>query len=135
MLIIDGSPRPPTAHVERSVYVFQLMRLWRNQVKTKGFARTVLAIVVIAAPRLCVAQRQMEQLGRGLVALRSESGDVCVQWRLFATDPPDVAFNLYRVTGNGEPMRVNAEPNSGPTHVIDGNADTSHQHAWFVRPV
>jgi rhamnogalacturonan endolyase len=77
----------------------------------------------------------MERLGRGLVALRSESGDACVQWRLLATDPPDVAFNLYRVTGDGEPMRINAEPITGPTHVIDGNADISQQHAWFVRPI
>jgi rhamnogalacturonan endolyase len=77
----------------------------------------------------------MEQLGRGLVALRSENGDVCVQWRLLATDSPDIAFNLYRVTGDGEPVRVNAEPITGATHVIDGNADTSRQHAWFVRPV
>ena len=114
-----------TAEVERSMYVFRLTHLWRNRVTTKGFARAVLAIVVIAAPRLCVAQRQMEQLGRGLVALRSESGDVCVQWRLLATDPPDVAFNLYRVTGDGEPMRVNAEPISGATHVTDGDADPS----------
>ncbi len=124
-----------TAQVERSMYVFRLTHLWRNQVTTKGFARAVLAIALIVAPRLCMAQRQMEQLGRGLVALHSESGDACVQWRLLATDPPDVAFNLYRMIGDGEPVRVNAEPISGATHVTDGDADPSQLNAWYVRPV
>ncbi len=45
------------------------------------------------------AQRQMERLGRGLVAVRQTDGTVFVGWRLLGTDPDDIAFNLYRAPG------------------------------------
>jgi rhamnogalacturonan endolyase len=77
----------------------------------------------------------MEQIGRGLVALRMDDGGVCVQWRLLATDPADIAFNLYRVAGDGSPIRVNTAPIGGPTHVVDRGANSAQQNAWFVRPV
>jgi hypothetical protein len=39
--------------------------------------------------------RQMERLDRGLISVRSGSGNL-VNWRLLGTDPPNVTFNLYR---------------------------------------
>ncbi|HUT10150.1 MAG TPA: hypothetical protein VMY42_06610, partial [Thermoguttaceae bacterium] len=42
------------------------------------------------------AQRQMEHLGRGMVAIHQGGGKVYVGWRLLGTDPDDIAFNLYR---------------------------------------
>ena len=39
------------------------------------------------------AQRQMEKLGRGVVALHSATSQAYVGWRLLATDPTDVGFN------------------------------------------
>ena len=42
------------------------------------------------------AQRQMEFLDRGVVAVRNAEGKVFVSWRLLATEPTDLAFNLYR---------------------------------------
>jgi rhamnogalacturonan endolyase len=56
------------------------------------------------------AQRQMELLGRGVVAIPQGGGKAFVSWRLLGTDPDDVAFNLYRVTENAEPVKLNAEP-------------------------
>ena len=50
------------------------------------------------------AQRQMERLGRGMTAMRSNSTQVYVGWRLLGNDPQDVAFNLYR-SANGWPLR------------------------------
>lgn len=41
----------------------------------------------------------MENLGRGVIAVRSTSTEVFVGWRLLGTDPPDTSFNLYRSTG------------------------------------
>ncbi len=38
------------------------------------------------------AQRQMETLGRGVVAVRSSSTQVYVGWRLLGTDPGDIGF-------------------------------------------
>ncbi len=98
---------------------------------------TVVAIAgaLLLPCRIGLAQRQMEHLGRGLVALRSASDEVFIQWRLLGTDPPGTAFNVYRVTAGGEPVRVNAAPIDGPTHVADRGADRAERNEWFVRPV
>ena len=42
------------------------------------------------------AQRQMEKLSRGIVAVRSNEKDVYVGWRLFGTDPSDIANKITR---------------------------------------
>lgn len=41
------------------------------------------------------AQRFIENLDRGVVAVRNTSGGFFVSWRYFATDREDVRFNLY----------------------------------------
>ena len=48
------------------------------------------------------AQRQMERLDRGVVAVHREDGKVYVGWRMFGTDRDDIAFNLYRSTDGKE---------------------------------
>lgn len=57
--------------------------------------------------------RWLEDLDRGLVAVRVEGG-VYVGWRLLGTDPGDVAFAVYR-----DGVRVNAAPLSGATNLLD----------------
>lgn len=42
------------------------------------------------------AQRVMERLNRGLVAVRVSSTQTFLSWRVMGYDPDDVAFNLYR---------------------------------------
>jgi rhamnogalacturonan endolyase len=54
--------------------------------------------VVILCGGAGFAQRQMERLGRGVVAVPVEEGKVYVGWRLLGTEPEAIAFNLYRVT-------------------------------------
>ncbi|GAB4006388.1 hypothetical protein GCM10029992_56900 [Glycomyces albus] len=41
--------------------------------------------------------RPMEDLGRGVVAVRSDNS-VLVSWRLLGLDPDDIGFNVYRST-------------------------------------
>ena len=77
----------------------------------------------------------MDNLGRGMVAVRSTSTDAFVSWRLLGTDPPDTSFNLYRSTGSGLPVLLNSEPLTGPTHYIDSAADLTQTNTYFVRPV
>ena len=55
-------------------------------------------------------QRQMERLGRGVVAIRTSSTQVYVGWRLLGNDPEDVAFNLYRSANGATAVKVNASP-------------------------
>jgi len=81
------------------------------------------------------AQYRMEKLGRGTIALRTNSTDVFVSWRLLGTDPADLAFNLYRSTGGAAAMKLNAAPLATGTNYTDQTADLSQANAYFVRPV
>jgi autotransporter-associated beta strand protein len=77
----------------------------------------------------------MEELGRGVVAVRSTATEVFVSWRLLGTDLPETAFNLYRATGGGAPSRLNVSPLTGATHFVDTTADLNQANEYFVRPI
>ncbi|WP_282943699.1 rhamnogalacturonan lyase [Paenibacillus sp. RC67] len=64
----------------------------------------------------------MEDIGRGLVAIKVDKG-VYVGWRLLGTEPDSIAFNVYR---NGE--KVNADPICSSTNYMDeqGQLDSSY---------
>jgi rhamnogalacturonan endolyase len=81
------------------------------------------------------AQRQMERLGRGVIAMNHGGGRVYVGWRLLGTDPDDIAFNLYRSTRGRRAIRVNDAPITASTNFVDSTADLSRPTAYFVRPV
>ncbi len=80
------------------------------------------------------AQRQMENLSRGIVAVK-QTGSVYVSWRLFGTDPETISFNLYRITGSTEPIKVNEKPITESTNYVDSDADPNQELQYFVRPV
>ncbi|WP_285857784.1 rhamnogalacturonan lyase family protein [Neobacillus cucumis] len=69
----------------------------------------------IETPITKVLQRQMENLDRGLVAVKVENG-VYVGWRMLGTDPEGVAFNVYR-----DGQKVNKEPITSSTNFLDKN--------------
>jgi len=89
-----------------------------------------------AAPLATAAfPRQMEELGRGLVALRQADGSVFLSWRWLGTELESVAFNLYRSTAGGEAIRLNAEPLTGGTNFVDRSAPAGQPLAYSVRTV
>jgi rhamnogalacturonan endolyase len=91
--------------------------------------------LVVLFPFSSLAQRQMEALGRGLVGLHVGEGEVFLSWRLLGTDPEDLAFYVYRATGNAQPVRVNQKPIAASTHILDAGASLALPTAYFVRPV
>ena len=96
----------------------------------------VLLLAAIALPiNDARAQRQMEALGRGVVALAQSDGKIFLSWRLLGTDADDIAFNVYRSTDGGEPVKLNAEPMREATNFSDSDAPADKANAWFVRPV
>ena len=97
---------------------------------------THLAIQVVLATGLLAldAPRQMENLTRGVVAVK-QPGGVYVGWRLFGTDPEGIAFNLYRVAGDAGPVKVNESPIAGATNHVDTKADPNLPLRYFVRPI
>ena len=81
-----------------------------------------------------LGQRQMENLTRGIVAVKKTSS-VYIGWRLFGTDPETIAFNLYRITDNAEPVKVNKKPITGATNYTDHIDDPNKELQYFVQPI
>ncbi|MDG4858002.1 rhamnogalacturonan lyase [Streptomyces sp. T-3] len=95
----------------------------------------VLAAIALAASALTMlpqtaqaaTARQVERLDRGLSSVHTSSGNL-VSWRWLATDPNDVAFNVYRGA-----TKLNSSPITGSTNYFDpGAADSAD---YTVRPV
>jgi len=88
-------------------------------------SRTVMNIAVTIGTLLLLitqagAQRQMENLGRGVVAVYQGNGRVYAGWRMLGTDPENIAFNVYRNN-----IRVNRQPITESTNLVDNNGSTS----------
>ena len=84
----------------------------RNNSNLRGFL-VMKTRVLLAAAAACLSAASfpsaavspngyfVENLSRGLIALRSTDTSVYVGWRLLGSDPSDLAFNLYRSAGGG----------------------------------
>ena len=81
------------------------------------------------------ADRQMENLSRGIVALPRPEGGMFVGWRLFGTDQDDVAFNVYRRVDGRAPVKVNVAPLTGATCVVDDAPADAAGLAYHIRTV
>jgi len=104
-----------------------------SRTDTIGVVVTSALLASLASP--ASAQRQMEKLGRGVVAVPLGDGRVYVGWRMLATDPNAIAFHLYRRPAGGQAVRVNRQPLARSTNLVDTDVDTARANAWFVRPV
>ena len=82
-----------------------------------------------------IPAKQVELLNRGLIAMNRGGGNVYVGWRLLATDPANVAFNLYRSTNGGAAVKRNGQPITATTDFVDTGVNTAVGNAYFVRPV
>lgn len=92
-------------------------------------------MIVVAVNPDTIAQRQMESLGRGVVAIRRADNKVFVGWRLLGTDPDDTAFNVYRSSNSQSLVKLNAKPITTATHFVDGSAPLDKTNSYFVKPV
>lgn len=69
---------------------------------------------VAAQPAYDFSKLNMENLGRGVVAIRSDPSTVVVSWRYLSSDPIECGFNIYR-----DGVRLNDKPVSGSTMFTD----------------
>ncbi|HEV2296541.1 MAG TPA: rhamnogalacturonan lyase [Tepidisphaeraceae bacterium] len=97
--------------------------------------RAVALMIALSSPALAAAQRQMEQIDRGVVAIHQGDRKVFVGWRLLGTDPADMAFNVYRASGGDAAKKLNDQPLTGPTHFVDAKADLAQPTVYTVRPI
>ncbi|CAD0219637.1 rhamnogalacturonan lyase [Chryseobacterium sp. JV274] len=88
-------------------------------------------VVIILFSHLFSAQRQMEYLKRGIVAVPSESG-VFVSWRLLGTEPQNIQFDLYRIE-KSKSKKLNEKPLLNETSFLDTTVDKTKNYTYFVR--
>ena len=80
------------------------------------------------------AQRPMEMLDRGVVAVRNKEGKAFVSWRLLGTEPNTLSFNVYR-TMDAKTTKLNKTPVKDVTSFIDTNIDSTKQASYFVKTI
>jgi rhamnogalacturonan endolyase len=78
------------------------------------------------------AQRQKEYLDRGVVAVPSGEG-VLVSWRLLGTDPETIKFDVYKIEGEGEPVKLNGAPLDQSSNFLDKSGSGNGKVQYFVR--
>jgi rhamnogalacturonan endolyase len=93
-----------------------------------------LLFVTISFSLAMQAQRLMENLDRGVAAVRTADGKTFVSWRLLGTEPNNLAFNLY-CTSKGKTEKLNKAPIAKFTSFVDTNSDTTAEKIYFVKTV
>ncbi len=81
------------------------------------------------------AQRLMERLDRGLVAIPQSNGYVYLGWRMFGTDSENISFNVYRSTAGTNPIRLNINPVTASTDFTDKTVDLTKQNTYYLKTV
>lgn len=80
------------------------------------------------------AQRKMERLNRGVVAVRSGSS-VFISWRLLGLDPSGIGFNIYRSANGGAAVKLNSSVLTAGTNYTDNAANLTQSNSYYVKPV
>jgi len=97
--------------------------------------RSILLFLAVFLALPGFAQRQSERLDRGVVAVNKGNNQMFVSWRFLATDPENIAFNVYRQVGSGTPTKINEAPITGATNVTMAVSNFYSPIRLSVRPV
>lgn len=76
-------------------------------------------------------ERIEDRLNRGVIAIEDEDNNVYVSWRLLKSDPVDVAFDVYRGTGNRS-VKLNRRPVTTTTDFVDRKAGNKTDQYWVI---
>lgn len=101
----------------------------------KPFGSPLLLVLALMVPNIALAQRQMEPLGRGVVAVRTNTSAAYVSWRLLASDPTGAQFNVLRSANGGALIQLNSQPITKTTDFVDTTALQAVAYSWYVQPV
>ena len=88
----------------------------------------------------CFAQKQVEHLSRGLVALQYDERHVFLSWRMLASDPQNISFDVYRQEAGKARKKLNELPIKDVTNFRDTAVDFSSispkasvSYTWWVK--
>ncbi|MDR0811113.1 MAG: autotransporter-associated beta strand repeat-containing protein [Paludibacter sp.] len=94
------------------------------------------SLLVLLSLQSVSSQRITERLDRGVVAMRKSASQIFVSWRLLATDPDEIRFNVYRQVGEGAPVKLNSQPLANSTNLVATVASDIYSASRIsVRPV
>ncbi|MFT3738734.1 MAG: T9SS type A sorting domain-containing protein [Breznakibacter sp.] len=93
----------------------------------KDLRRMMVLLIAVMMCGASMAQRQMENLGRGLVAVYTGSG-VFLSWRILGTEFSSTSFNVYR---NGTKIATTSA--SANSNYTDASGTTGN--TYYVSPV
>ncbi|WP_205509604.1 hypothetical protein [Longitalea arenae] len=96
--------------------------------------RSLITACLLLLATHAVAQRVMERLDRGVVAVRT-GNSVFISWRLLGLDPQNIGFNLYRSANGAAAVKLNTSVLTGGTNYTDNSANLTVRNAYYVRPV
>ena len=106
-----------------------------NRVLEATLIAGLVGLAALCDPAQAVGQALLENLSRGVVAVRTGEKSVYVSWRLLGTDPQGVAFNVYRSSGAGQLVKINDAPLTQTTDFTDMTADPAVSQRYSIRPV
>lgn len=102
----------------------------------KNITLKLLCIICLAfIPIKFHAQRIVQDLDRGVVAIRTGTSSAFVSWRLFATEPSNTGFNLYKIAGGAAAVKLNATPLTAATNFTDTTLNIALSNEYFVKAV
>ena len=97
--------------------------------------QTVFLFIALFFCCTATAQRQMEYLNRGIVAVPDGKGNIFVSWRLLVTDDDKIAFNIYRSMNNAKAIKINKTPVAAFTNYNDEKIDSTKSYTYYVTPI
>ena len=110
-------------------------RWWRFrgsfETLTKGSGIVALLVGILGGSSL-LAQRQMEYLSRGLVAVNTSSGGVFLSWRILGTEAQTMGFNIYREEPGGSTTRITSTPIIGSSNFLDESKSITEGSRYFL---
>lgn len=80
-----------------------------------------------------LAQRKMEFLNRGLVAVKTSERSVFLSWRLLGTDDISKSFNIYRQYNDDKPKKITAKSLAKGTNFEDSAVDFSKEIKYILK--
>lgn len=81
------------------------------------------------------AQRKMEFLNRGVVAVKTSEKSAFISWRLLGKENLESSFNIYRQYDNGPHKKLNKLPLDKGTNFSDQEADFTKEVTYYVAKV
>ncbi|MEN3323366.1 T9SS type A sorting domain-containing protein [Mariniflexile soesokkakense] len=96
----------------------KLLNIMKTKRSLKAYLKnSLLVLAFILAVTPVIAQKQMENLDRGVLAVRTGSNQVLVSWRIFGTEFTNASYNVYRGT-----TLLNTTPITGASNYVDNTS-------------